>query len=165
MVKFLLRTIEELLSINVKQDAPSNGRRMLSAIVIASCIHYLNNKFRMNVYKRITDQQISQLLSLFCLMPNVQNRKCEDWELLSTVIPEAFKIKAGEAVSALINHLNKKKFSHTSWLFAIPTAHFLKGFSVPFQDIELDIRKIQWEDQFIDLATVREKTHYQAASM
>ena len=163
-MKFLLCTTEELLSINVKQDAASNGRRMLSAIVIASCLHYLINK-KINIYKKFPDEQISQLLSLFCLMPDVQNHKCEDWELVNANIPEAFKNRACEAVTALINHLNKTKFSHTSWLFAIPTAHFLNGSSVPFQDIELDTSKIQWVDQLIDLATVRQKTHYQAASM
>lgn len=164
MVKFLLCVTEDLFSIDIKQDTTSNGMRMLSAIVIASCLHHMINKFGMNIYKAISDQQLSHLLSLFCLMPDVQNRKCEDWELLNTFIPGAFKIRASEAVSALINQLSKKKFSHTSWLFAIPTAHFLKGSSVPFQDIELDIKKIQWEDQFIDLATVRGKTHSQAAS-
>ena len=164
-MKFLLSATEELSRIDVKQDAPSNGIRILSAIVIAYCLHYLINRFGINIYKKFPDDQISQLLSLFCLMPDVRNHKCEDWELVNANIPEAFKNRACVAVTALINHLNKKRFTYTSWLFAIPTAHFLEGSSVPFQSIELDASKIQWEDQLIDLTTVREKTHFQTASM
>ncbi len=162
MSAFLFDIVNELSRITIK-DAISNGKRMLSAIVIICCLHEMivNNWITINCYQR------SQLFYLLHMRPDITHKTCEDWNILKGFIPESFRREAGRALYSFIKHqiqgLNKH-FSLPSWLYAIPTAHFLSLASKPFQDLQLDPRRIEWEDSFIDLATVKKKTYQEYAT-
>ncbi len=154
MVDFLFNIVEELSKINI-EDVISNGKRMSSAIVIICCL--VGITINDNYYC-----QISKLFSLLCMMPDVAHKTCEDWKVLIGFIPESFRTTASVAMYTFINRqirLLNKPFSHPSWLFAIPVAHFLRQVSEPFQKLQLDPRKIEWGDSFIDLATVKKKNY------
>lgn len=159
-MEFLLDVTRQLFNIDVKQNPTSNGKRMLSAIVVASCLHDIYD------IRVISTELLSKLLSLFRLMPDVLNKKCEDWELLNTSISESsFRKKAFEAICELIHHRSCiKPYIHSSWLCAIPTAHFLSQDYVPFQSIELDERRIKWKGQFIDLTPIKKRNYDQPAT-
>lgn len=162
-MNFLFEVINELSNAEVNGDALSNGKRMLSATIIIICIYkMIQSGIKID---DISSDNMTTLLSLFCLQPNVQEQKCEDWEYLVTYIPESSKNFVYEAIQKILNHLMCKKFfNQPSWLFAIPVLHFLKQVSHPFKEIEYDFKKIQWKNDYVKLATVRKKTQYAATS-
>ena len=148
-------TLSELININ--DDVKCNGKRMLSTIVIICCLHKLTSKFI-----KITDvplDGVSIMLSLLRLKPDMQHQQCEDWVYLDTCIPDAFRKTAIDAVCAFTNYLCQKKlFNEPNWLFAIPVVHFLRRASKPFQEVELDYNKVPWEDQSVDIVSVKKRT-------
>ena len=95
------------------------------------------------------------------MMPDISQKTCEDWNFLKGFIPESFRKTAGVALYDFIHHQIQslsKHFDQPSWLFAIPIAHFMSQASKPFQELQLDPRRIEWGDPIIDLATVKKKT-------
>lgn len=150
----LLNVAEEIVHIDMERNAIMNGNRILSAIVIMCCLNEMIPKCIK--FDDITDHRISALLSMLCLMPDTQSRKCADWDYLTNLIPTSFRKTAYESVLAFINHLSHTKcFDLPEWLFAVPIVHFLKEDCVPFEDMVLDPKKIPWIDKLIGLQGVR----------
>ena len=159
----LLGIVKQLIDINVIGSAVMNGGRMLSAIIITCCLYQMDLRRCINI-SDIPHHQVSKLLYLLSIKPDVQHRKCEDWEYFASFIPESYRMFASEAVLAFIKHLSSAGFSQPYWLFAIPVMHFLKSASEPFQDIELDFRNIKWNDETIGLhETMRKRTFRQTS--
>ena len=157
MFKFLFEITNKLSSITI-QNAIMNGKRMLKAAIIASCLHKMFSE------KEIPLELLNKLLNLFRLLPDVEKETCEDWDYFKTSIPESLKATASEAMYRFINELSgRESLSYSSWLFATPVAHFLSGASEPFQSIELDDREIQWTDEDINLTDIRRKTQHHNA--
>ena len=157
MKNFLLDIVEQLYDRNIQGSAMVNGRRMLSAVIIACCLHeMIPGCIRLS---DIHHQHLRLLLSLFYLMPNVQDQKCDDWDYLIALIPTSFRKAASESVLALTVHLSHVKyFDLPDWLFAIPVIHFLRVCN-PFHKFELNPRRIPWGDKLIGLQSIRSKTH------
>lgn len=151
-MQFLFDKLDRLFCIDVT-NAIDNGRRILSAIVIICCLNKMVS--RCIKLADIPSDRVATLLSMLRVMPDMQNRKCEDWDYVKS-FTESFRKEAFESVLALTVHLSHTKyFSIPDWMYAIPVVHFLKPVAVPFQEIELDPRKIPWVDKLIDLQTIR----------
>lgn len=147
MVDVLIEIINDLASINVGNDTIVNGKRMLSAFVV---ICFFNDMIPVHIQTyKIPAFRISTLLSLFCLLPDTQSRICSDWDYLKRNIPATFIETIYKALQRFIDHLKDKDYIQPpKWLFAVPTLHFLKKLSYPFQEIEYDVKNIQWEREF-----------------
>ncbi len=155
MQEFLFEIVEELSKISIN-DVISNGKRMSSAIVIICCLH------KMAVTKCLSCLQRSKLFSLLYMMPDITQKTCEDWDFLENFIPKSFRETVCAALNRFIFYQIKdlrNPFSFPIWLFAIPIVHFLNRASKPFQELQLDPRRIKWEDSFVDLTIVKEKTY------
>ena len=155
---FLLDIVEMLCLVEINENPITNGKRMLSAIVIICCLDaMIPNCIE---HSHISPDRISALLSLLRLLPDVQNQRCADWEYLKAYIPEAFQKKASDAVLAFTLHLNHTEyFILPDWMFAIPVIHFLRSTSVPFQEIEFNPEKIPWRDKLLGLDDVRSRAN------
>ena len=155
---FLLDIVEKLCLVGVNGNSAINGKRMLSAIITACCLHEMCPKFIK--LSDVPPDHVSALLSLLRLMPDVQNQKCVDWEYARAYIPDTFVKAASSAVLALTVHLSHTEyFNLPDWMFAIPVIHFLRTDSVPFQEIEYDPKKIPWRDRLLGLEGVRSQTN------
>ncbi len=157
-MKFLLDIVDRLSCVDINGNAMRNGKRMLSAIVLTCCLYEMvPNCIKISA---IPSDRVSALLSLLRLMPDLQNQKCADWDFLINFIPKSFRKTASDAVLALTMQLSHTKyFSLPDWLFAIPVVHFLRQDVFPFQEFQLDPRKIPWGDKLIGLQTVRSETN------
>ena len=160
MMNFLLEAIKRLSKINVEGDPITNGRRMLSAtIIICSLYKMIPSYIKI---EEISSFLISTSISMLCLLPDVQKKKCDDWDYLLNYIPREFNETVYEAIQFFIHHINcKNLLKQPSWLYAIPVLHFLKQMSYPFQEVEYDFKKIPWKDEF---TAIREKTQYNTTS-
>lgn len=155
MLKFLMDIAVQLIRMDIKGNVILNGRRMLSAIIVICCLHELTPK----TIKHLSDipsDLISALLSLLCLMPDLDRRKCADWNYLTTFIPDSLRKKVSDAILAFVVHLSHTKyFDLPDWLFAVPIVHFLRKITTPFQDLETNPKKISWGDRLIGLQGVK----------
>lgn len=107
----------------------------------------------------IPPQHLCLLMSLLCLMPDVQHQECADWDYLIALIPDSFRKTAYEAVLALTVHLSHVKyFDLPDWLFAIPVIHFLRPVCKPFHEVELNPKRIPWGDRLVGLQSIKSET-------
>lgn len=152
MANYLLDITKKLFFVKVEGNPGHNGKRMASAITIICCIQ----KNRINI--ELND--VSALLEMLRLMPDIQSSKCIDWEYVNELIPKEFKATVAEYVCIMANSLCRKLyFSQPEWLYAMPVLHFLCGVSVPFQNVVLTSTEIPWESKLIELGKVKSQTY------
>ena len=147
MLKFLHEMTNKLFNTPI-QNALMNGKRMLKAAIIVSCLHTL-------IDEAIPVELLEKLLKLFRLIPDVESEICQDWDIFATSMTESMKTTVSEAICRFINEMSRREKFHPSWLMAMPVAHFLTGASKPFQSIDLDDKKIQWTNEAINLTERR----------
>lgn len=157
-IEILSDVVESIYQNGIQENVLSNGRRMASAITVMCCFHKIIPKVLK--FDDILPATIVQLVSMLRLMPDVQNELCEDWSHLKLLINPAFQKVICEAVQGFIMHISHTQhFSQRGWMFAIPLLHFLHDVSQPFQQDELDPRKIPWKDSIIGFSGIRSTTH------
>lgn len=146
----MFETGEELYRRKATQTA--NGNRMSSVVILLCCLHQIKEL----KVELLPWENVSALLSMLRLMPEVSNHNCLDWDQLKKLIPDSFREKACEAIRVIAVHLGRAKhFDYYQWLFALPVVHFLHRSSTPFQGLEFNPRAIQWEDKLLELGTIR----------
>lgn len=152
---YLYSIVDNLYFSDVNKNPINNGRRMASAVTVICCLHKL-----MPRGVTIDADHLSALLSMLRLIPDIQTRKCVDWEYLLNLIPANFKKVVSESILELTNKQScMKYFSQLDWLYAIPVLHFVQEISQPFQDIELTPHAIKWQDNKINLGRVKSHTY------
>lgn len=157
-MSFLLSIVENLCQADLSRNPIINGSRMLSAIVTICCLDEMIPKCI--THSDVPRNHVSALLSLLRLTPDVQNRRCADWDYLTAYIPRAFHKTVSEAVLAFTVDLSHTEyFNLPTWMFAIPVIHFLRSDSVPFQEIEFNPKNIPWGDKLLGLDDVRRRTY------
>ncbi len=150
MVNYLIEIVEILYKTDVR-SCIRNGKRIASAVTLLCCFHEIVSKV-----ETIPSEHVVALLSMLRLLPDTQNQRCVDWEVVNELLPETIRRKAFDAVHSFIVYLSlKENLSEPAWIFALPIAHFLNGTSRPFQPIEYDPRVIPWGDKVIGLGYVR----------
>ena len=150
MANSLFETVEILYHTDI-QNPLFNGKRIASALAVICCFHHIFLKA-----EDIPSEITIELLSMLRLMPDIQNKKCVDWDYVIKLIPETLKESAFEAVQAMIVNLSKKDPFQPEWLFSLPIIHFLDGNIQQFQPIVASPRAINWVDHMINLASVKD---------
>ena len=111
-------------------------------------------------YLKVDTDDLVTLLSMLCLMPEVQSERCDDWDYVMNLIPSSFKKEVFNSIQGLTTLLiNRKYLAQPEWLFALPIMHFLSGVSKPFEAIEFDPEAVKWGDKHINLNKVRSHTY------
>ncbi len=127
---YLFAIVEKLYE--TRGNPSNNGRRMASAITVMCCFQKLMPKG-----VKIDTEHLVALLSMLCLMPDVQSRRCDDWNYVMELIPSSFREVVFNSIYELTNILiNTKYLAQPEWLFSLPVMHFLRGVSKPFQETE-----------------------------
>ena len=145
MVKFLLAIID----FGDITDSRMNGMRISSVLVVICCLYQCRLKIS-------SAHIISNILFMLKLMPDVEKKKCVDWEYVENVVPKWYKKVIYEGIHQhFMQLLMSELLFKLDWLFAIPIMHFLNGDAKPFRSIEYDPRKIQWSSNLIDPAVVQ----------
>ncbi len=144
--------MKKLFYTNVQNNPISNGKRMASAVTIMCCLKNTNVNLDLNC--------TSALFEMLRLMPDIESKKCIDWDYLNELIPNEFKSIVLESIQVLANNLiQKTHLSHPEWLYAMPILHFLCGASLPFQDRIFSPSEIPWQSKQINLGRVRSLTY------
>ena len=147
-----------VLALKEKQCATpeENGKRISAVSSIICCFHMLSP--RPLLIANIACDCIADMMSMLTLQPDSENRKCIDYDYVSSLIPQ--KMKVADAISRFCTQLlHKRSLRNPEWLYAIPLIHFLRGDSKPFQEPELNPEKMKWEDKNLGLTVVRGSTH------
>lgn len=156
-VEVLCDVVDKLYHIDIQGNEILNGKRLVSVITVILCFDKIIPKV-IN-FQDIPFEHIVQVVSMLRLMPDVQNKRCNDWTFLDPFIHNNFRRETCEAVLSFVGQLSHQKhFSRNEWLFAIPLVHFLHRKS-PFQARELDPEKIRWKDDIIGLNGIRSRTY------
>ena len=159
MKEWLLTHMRELKLKQVPLDsALDNGKRISSVLSIIMCFHHLiPNHFKMSAFK---GKDIADMLSMLILHPNVEKKKCLDYDHVSKTIKPEMKKTLTDAIVSFCNQLHHSTgLSQLQWLYAVPLLHFLQGVSQPFGKPELDPQNIQWSDPYLGLNTLRQRVY------
>ena len=135
-----------------------NGKRMASVLTIMLCFHNLIPRY-INMDSFSVDE-ISLMVSMLRISPDVEQRECFDYDYVSKMIQPQEKKYIADAILAFCNQLRHTTlFGKIQWLYAIPLLHFLQEVSRPFDSPELDPHKMKWGDSSLGLYALRQKTY------
>lgn len=136
----ILGGVVDALYLASKEDPSpiSNGRRLISVIVIILCFEEIFANL-----ENIPFETIIQLVFMLRLRPDVKHRTCDDWQFLKLHIHDTHKKVIREAILHFVQQLSiKKHLLQNEWLFAVPLVHFLHEMSQPFQEEQ---HAIEWK--------------------
>lgn len=153
----MLSVLRELQSVPSK-TAVENGRKIASALCIMLCFDLLiPRKIKMSDMPK---GAMSMMMSMMSLQPDVKQRKCDDFCVVNSCIPDAVKKHVISVILSFCNDLSHtSSLSHPFWLYAVPLIHLLQGACQPFDRLQLDPEKIVWSDPHLGLYPVRGKTY------
>ena len=157
MNEWLLQVMKELRQV-VHNPANQNGKRMASVLSIIFCFDHLIPRYiSMSIFK---NEDIADMLSMLTLSPNVEQRKCLDYDYVNTLVKPQMRKTLAEAILSFCIQLHHKTFLfQPKWLYAVPLLHFLQGVSQPFGNFELDPQKMKWGDASLGLNSLRQRVH------
>ena len=158
MTKWLLAVLKELQKVPL-HTAIDNGRRMASVLTIILCFDFLIPQ-----YVRLQDvssEDISGMISMLALQPDLEQRKCHDYEIVVSLVDPDMKKCLTDAVVLFCNHLLQQKLlNRPMWLYAVPLLHFLRGDCQPFGNPHQYPNKIAWPDSSVlNLSTLRQDSY------
>ena len=157
MKLWLLQVMEDLYKVPCT-SVHQNGRRMASVLSVMLCFHYLISKYvKMDTIKL---DKIALMVSMLKISPDVEQRKCPDYDYVNAMMQPQDKKPLAEAILHFCNQLHHEtSFGKIEWLYAIPLLHFLQGVGQPFGNPELDPHEMKWGDASLGLRSLRQKTY------
>lgn len=156
MKLWLLSIIEDLQTRpnNVPEE---NGRRIASTVAVIFCFYQLIPRHLK--MEDIELEHTSSFVSMLALKPDMEVKKCYDYDYVVDLIDPKCRKAVAEAISGFCMHLAHHKTLHNpAWLYAVPLLHFLRKDSTPFQGPELNPEEMEWGDNNLGLGSVRSNT-------
>lgn len=157
MNEWLLQVMRELKEV-LHSPALENGKRMASVLSIMLCFdHLIPKHIKMSSFK---NEDIADMLSMLTLCPDMEKKKCPDYDYICQVLETEAKTTLTERIILFCNQLHHNTYlNQPKWLYAVPLLHFLQGVSQPFKSLELDPKKMIWGDTSLGLRTLRENVY------
>lgn len=157
MNEWLLQVMRELKQV-LHSPALQNGRRMTSVLSIMLCFDHLIPKYiRMSTFK---NEDIADMLSMLAIYPDMEQKKCRDYDYVCQVLEPHVKKTVTDTITSFCNQLHHSTYlSQPHWLYAIPLLHFLRGASRPFENLELESKKMKWGDAYLGLQNLRQHVY------
>ena len=104
-------------------------------------------------------EHTSSFVSMLALKPDMEVKKCYDYDYVVDLIDPKCRKAVAEAISGFCIHLAHHKTLHNpAWLYAVPLLHFLRKDCTPFQGPELNPEEMEWGDNNLGLGFVRSNT-------
>lgn len=145
MKEWLLEVIRELKR-SSQSNADESAKRLASMIIILLCFHHLITQKCIEM-SDLCPEDAKILFSLLCLYSDMQEKKCFDYDCISTLVQQKTKLTLSDAIISFCKHFCTIPSMWPQWLCAVPLLNFLKGHSQPFGQLQLDAEKIQWDNE------------------
>ena len=160
MKDWLLSVLRKLQKVSIN-TINENGRRIASTLSIILCFDFLIPHHNIKLVD-VPTEDIVNMISMLALHPDMEQRKCYDFDAVNKMIPSIYcKKKVFEAILSFCNQLIQQPLSRPAWLYAVPLIHFYEGLSQPFMKPQLDPSKILWpEKSSLGLNSWKQKTYH-----
>ena len=137
----------------VKNAAEESGKKVMTAIIIICMIGKLLETKQLFL-RDIPVPYVASMLQMLCLRPDLDNKKCLDYEFVRSVIPYHYVKHVTEAISELGNYLiAAADIEHVEWFYCLPILHFLNNCTQPFDTLDLPVEKLEFIDPYLKLGT------------
>lgn len=107
-------------------------------------------------------EAVSDMLLMLSLMPQPNQRRCDDLDYLNHLISNKnFRNQiVCQSIQGFILYLSHfQHLKQPQWLYSVPLFHLLSGRVTQFQGIELNPREIPWKGKEIELSKIRSETY------
>ena len=158
-MQFLLKDwmlpIVDIVSSYPVNTAEESGKKVMVGIIIICFIGRLFEA-KLLVLHEIPISYAARLLQTLCLHPDMENKKCLDYEFVRNLIPNNYLKECTTAISVLGNYLIvNADIESAEWLYCLPVLHFLNNDVRPF-DVQGDVPfdKIKFPDPHLKLGTI-----------
>ena len=138
--------------------AEESGKKVMTAIILICIVEKLFETKKL--YPRdIPVPYAASMLQMLCLSPDLENKKCIDYEYVRSVIPNHYVKDVTEAISGLGNYLitAAADIEHVEWFYCLPILHFLNNCTKPFDTLDLPVEQLEFKDPYLKLGTVCNK--------
>ena len=144
--------------VDIVKDSPvstaeESGKKLMSAIIIICIIGKLLETNHIRV-RDIPIPYAASILQMLCLRPDLENKKCLDYDIVHSVIPNHYVKDVTDAISELGDYLiAAADIEHVEWFYCLPILHFLNNSTNPFDTIDLPVMKLVFTDRYLKLGT------------
>ena len=159
MLNNWLFPIVDIVKSHPVNAAEENGKKVMSGIIIICIIGKLldTNVLTLN---DIPLHYAASLLQTLCLHPDLENKKCLDYEFVRSVIPNHYVKDCSSAISKLGDYLMvKADIEHAEWLYCLPILHFLNNDVKPFDalDLNVPVETLTFPDRHLKLGSIAKR--------
>lgn len=156
MMDFLVLVVRGIASRGCV-DVNENGQKILSVLTIICCFFKMIP--RQIKIDQIPVEVMTDMLLMLRLMPQLKGKKCTDWDCVLASTRNTHDALPQSLQGFIIRLSRVKHLERPEWLYSVPLFHLLNRKVVPFQAIELDPRKIPWDNKDIGLSAIRSMTY------
>ena len=153
MLKGWIFPIVDIVKNSPDSTAEENGKKVMTAIIIICIVGKLLETKQLHL-RDIPVPYAASMLQMLCLRPDLENKKCLDYEFVRSVIPYHYVKDVIDAISELGNYLiAAADIEHAEWLYCLPILHFLNNSTNPFDTLDLPVMKLVFTGCYLKLGT------------
>ena len=148
--------IVDILKKSPVSTAAESGKKVTAAIILICIVGKLLETKHLQP-RHIPVPYAASMLQMLCLSPDLENKKCIDYEYVRSVIPNHYVKDVTEAISGLGNYLitAAADIEHVEWFYCLPILHFLNNCTKPFEtlDLHVPVDTFVFNDRYLKLGT------------
>ena len=151
MLKGWIFPIVDIVKNSPVSTAEESGKKVMTAVIIICIIKRLLETKQVFL-RDIPVPYAASMLQMLCLSPDLENKKCLDYEFVRSVIPNHYVKYVTEAISELGNYLiAAADIEHVEWFYCLPILHFLNNCTKPFDALDLPVEELVFIDPHLKL--------------
>ena len=139
--------------------AEESGKKVIAGIIIICIIGKLL-EIKLLTLSDIPLPYAANMLQTLCLHPDLENKKCLDYEFVRTVIPDHYVKDCTSAISKLGDYLMvNADIESAEWLYCLPILHFLNNDVKPSDalDLHVPVEKLVFPDRHLKLGSISKR--------
>ena len=156
MLKDWLFPIVDIVKDHPVNTAEESGKKVMAGIIIICIIGKLLGT-KLLTLNDIPLHYAASMLQTLCLHPDLENKKCLDYEFVRSVIPDHYVKDCTSAISELGDYLMvNANIESAEWLYCLPILHFLNNDAKPFDtlDLHVPVEKLVFTDNYLKLGKI-----------
>ena len=143
--------------LDIVKNTEESGKKVMAAIIIICIVCKLLEMKQLHL-RDIPVPYAAIMLQMLCLRPDLENKKCLDYDFVRSVIPYHYVKEVTNAISELGNYLiAAADVEHAEWLYCLPVLHFLNDCTKPFGTLDLPITELMFTDPYLKLGAFYSK--------
>ena len=158
MLKEWLFPIVDIVRDHPVNTAEESGKKVMTVIIIICIIGKLLET-KLLTLSDIPLPYAASMLQTLCLHPDLEYKKCIDYEFVRSVIPGHYVKDCTSAISKLCDYLMANAdIESAEWLYCLPILHFLNNDVKPFDKLDLPpVEKLVFTDRHIKLGSISKR--------